>query len=85
MTTNPTPSLGLSSKEAPSKGLPSQAALADTPRTDEKVYMMDGIEPVVPADFARTLERELADAREHIAQLNESLEAYREDWIDENI
>ncbi len=55
-------------------------SMSDTPRTDAKLLSFDtfnGIDPwkgerfikVVPANFARELERELAEARERIDKL----------------
>lgn len=46
---------------------------SETPETDEKVYMMDGIEAVVPASLARKLEKQRNQWRGVARQLHEQL------------
>lgn len=48
--------------------------MSDTPRTDAKLwYFAEDDSYQVPAEFARTLERELAAAREELARMKKHL------------
>ena len=64
---------------------------SDTPRTDAEDLAYKGLETwVVPVDFARTLERELAQLVTERDGLREALDAARVDeerldWLEENM
>ena len=51
-----------------------------TPRTDANAGSLIDAEEVVPADFARTLERELASERQKVRALTAILESICEEW-----
>ena len=51
-----------------------------TPRTDDLAGSLIDAEEEVPADFARTLERELAVEREKVRTLREACERIEEQW-----
>jgi hypothetical protein len=58
--------------------------MSDTPRTNGNSFSADkfGDAEVVPADFARTLERENAQLRKEREQLDESLDELSQRVID---
>jgi len=51
-----------------------------TPRTDADCFFLTDVELVVSADFARTLERELAAERQKVRALTAILESICEEW-----
>lgn len=51
-----------------------------TPTTDANAGCLIDAEEVVPADFARELERELAKEREKVRTLREACERICEEW-----
>ena len=51
-----------------------------TPRTDANAGCLIDSEEVVPADFARELERELAAERAKVRTLREACERIEEQW-----
>ena len=55
---------------------------SDTPRTDTEELDMGA--DVVDADFARTLERELAEAKIHIKELERKNASWRVSWEQRN-
>ena len=53
--------------------------MSDTPRTDaESCWLFEGLSEVVTADFARGLERELAEAKRDAERWAELIEAAKE-------
>jgi len=58
--------------------------MSDTPRTDERITVQQfGLDQVrtVPADFARTLERELTEARTQLAERDATIAQLRENGM----
>ena len=53
---------------------------APTPRTDAAQFIQHDMTAVVDADFARTLERELAAERAKVRTLRDACEAICEEW-----
>ena len=51
-----------------------------TPRTDAAQFIQHDMTAAVDADFARTLERELAAEREKVRTLREACERIEEQW-----
>ena len=51
-----------------------------TPRTDDIAGSLIDAEEVIPADFARTLERELAAERAKVSVLRSACEGICEEW-----